>query len=40
MDYYNLRNLQADTAMRSGISRMAGGSDDTGGGGGSQGTTV
>ena len=31
MDYYNLRNLQADTAMRSGISRMAGG-DDAGAG--------
>jgi uncharacterized protein YqfA (UPF0365 family) len=27
MDYYNLRNLQADTAMRSGISRVAGGDD-------------
>ncbi len=40
MDYYNMRNLQADTAMRSGISRMAGGSDDAGGGSGSQGTTV
>lgn len=29
MEYYNLRNVQADTAMRSGISRMAGG-DATG----------
>ncbi len=28
MDYYNLRNVQADTAMRSGISRMAGGDED------------
>ncbi|MGO8672376.1 MAG: flotillin-like protein FloA [Capsulimonadaceae bacterium] len=28
MDYYNLRNLQADTAMRSGISRMAGGDSE------------
>ncbi len=27
MDYYNLRNLQSDTAMRSGISRATGGSD-------------
>jgi len=25
MDYYNLRNIQADTAMRSGISKIAGG---------------
>ncbi|MBV9849343.1 MAG: flotillin-like protein FloA [Armatimonadetes bacterium] len=32
MDYYSLRNLQADTAMRSGISRMAGGGDDAGAG--------
>ena len=32
MDYYNLRNLQADTAMRSGISRMAGGNEDAGAG--------
>lgn len=32
MDYYNMRNLQADTSMRSGISRMAGGGgEDTGG---------
>lgn len=30
MDYYNLRNLQADTEMRSGISRFTGG--DTGNG--------
>lgn len=30
MDYYNLRNLQADTSMRSGISRLAGGEDETG----------
>lgn len=31
MDYYGLRNLQADTAMRSGISRMSGGETETGG---------
>ncbi len=31
MDYYNLRNLQADTAMRSGISRATGGTDEDGG---------
>jgi uncharacterized protein YqfA (UPF0365 family) len=29
MDYYNLRNLQSDTAMRSGISRMASGGDES-----------
>jgi len=40
MDYYNLRNLQADTAMRSGISRMAGGTDETGGTSGQSGATV
>lgn len=28
MDYYNLRNLQSDTAMRAGISRLAGGEED------------
>jgi uncharacterized protein YqfA (UPF0365 family) len=28
MDYYNLRNVQADTAMRSGISRITGGEAD------------
>lgn len=27
MDYYNLRNLQSDTAMRAGISRLAGGDE-------------
>lgn len=27
MDYYNMQNIQADTSMRSGISRMAGGDD-------------
>jgi len=31
MDYYNLRNVQADTAMRSGISRATGGTDEDGG---------
>ena len=31
MDYYSLRNLQADTAMRSGISRATGGTDEDGG---------
>lgn len=31
MDYYNLRNLQADTAMRSGISKMTGASESDGG---------
>lgn len=30
MDYYNLRNVQADTAMRSGISKIAGGEGDGG----------
>ena len=35
MDYYNLRNLQADTAMRSGISRATGGGTDDSGGMGS-----
>ena len=35
MDYYNLRNIQADTDMRSGIGKIAG-SEDTGSGGGSQ----
>jgi uncharacterized protein YqfA (UPF0365 family) len=30
LDYYNLRNVQADTAMRTGISRMAGGDTDSG----------
>jgi len=41
MDYYNLRNLQSDTAMRSGISRATGGSDPESGGTGSlAGTTV
>lgn len=35
MDYYNLRNLQSDTAMRSGISRATGGSDPESGGTGS-----
>ena len=39
MDYYNMRNLQADTEMRSGISRMAGGTD-TAGGTGAGGTSV
>jgi len=34
MEYYNLRNLQADTAMRSGISRATGGRDEDGGTGG------
>lgn len=33
MDYYNMRNVQADTSMRTGISRMTGGSDETGGAG-------
>lgn len=32
MDYYSMRNIQADTEMRSGIGRIAGG--DTGGGSG------
>ncbi len=40
MDYYNLRNIQADTAMRSGISRATGGSDESGGAGSLAGTTV
>lgn len=40
MDYYNLRNIQADTAMRSGISRATGGSDESGGAGSLTGTTV
>ncbi len=30
MDYYNLRNLQSDTEMRSGISRMTGGDQNEG----------
>lgn len=30
MDYYNLRNVQADTAMRSGISKITGGETDGG----------
>jgi uncharacterized protein YqfA (UPF0365 family) len=30
MDYYNLRNVQADTAMRSGISRITGADPETG----------
>ncbi len=30
MDYYNMRNVQADTAMRAGISRMAGSDNDNG----------
>ena len=38
MDYYNLRNVQADTAMRSSIGRIAGQDDETGGASG--GTTV
>lgn len=40
MDYYNLRNLQADTAMRSGISRATGGTDENGGAGSLPGTTL
>lgn len=40
MDYYNLRNIQADTAMRSGISRATGGSDDSDGAGNVAGTPV
>lgn len=40
MDYYNLRNLQADTAMRSEISRMAGSSDDAAGAGNLPGSGV
>ncbi len=41
MDYYNLRNLQADTAMRSGIGRATGGgTDDSGGMGSLPGATV
>ncbi len=40
MDYYNLRNLQADTAMRSGISRATGGADENGGAGNSTGPLV
>jgi uncharacterized protein YqfA (UPF0365 family) len=28
MDYYSLKNLQADTSMRSSISGMAGGPDN------------
>ncbi|HEX5323895.1 MAG TPA: flotillin-like protein FloA [Capsulimonadaceae bacterium] len=34
MDYYSLRNIQADTEMRSGIGKIAGGSDSTPGGAG------
>jgi len=30
MDYYNLRNIQADTAMRSGISRITGADPEAG----------
>ena len=33
MDYYSMRNIQADTEMRSGIGRIAGGGDTTSGGG-------
>ena len=40
MDYYNLRNLQADTAMRSGISRMTGGNEDAAGAGNVPGSGV
>jgi uncharacterized protein YqfA (UPF0365 family) len=40
MDYYNLRNLQADTAMRSGISRATGGGDDASSMGSLPGATV
>jgi len=40
MDYYNLRNLQADTAMRSGISRATGGADEDGGAGSTTGPVV
>jgi uncharacterized protein YqfA (UPF0365 family) len=40
MDYYNLRNLQADTAMRSGISRATGGGDDSSSMGSLPGATV
>jgi uncharacterized protein YqfA (UPF0365 family) len=32
MDYYGMQNIQADTAMRGGISRMAGGGATEGGG--------
>lgn len=35
MDYYNLRNVQADTAMRTGISKLASNDDGTDGGSGS-----
>lgn len=31
MDYYNMRNVQADTAMRAGISKATGGADESGG---------
>lgn len=34
MDYYQLRNIQADTEMRSGIGRVAGGDDSGGASGG------
>ena len=40
MDYYNLRNLQADTAMRSGISRMSGAGEDAAGAGNLPGSGV
>ncbi|BDI34486.1 hypothetical protein CCAX7_65370 [Capsulimonas corticalis] len=30
MDYYNMRNIQADTDMRSGISKLSGGDADSG----------
>jgi uncharacterized protein YqfA (UPF0365 family) len=33
MDYYNMRNIQADTEMRSGIGKIAGSSDPTSGSG-------
>lgn len=33
MDYYSMRNIQADTEMRSGIGRIAGGNDAAGSGG-------
>lgn len=36
MDYYTLRNVQADTDMRAGIGKMTGGGDSAGSSGGSQ----
>lgn len=35
MDYYSMRNIQADTEMRSGIGRITAGGDNSGGGAGS-----